>query len=170
MSDEIILALMGIISSIGGTVVVHVFRRMNRTDTERRHELETTRLQRDQLLTRVADLEKETERLETVEAQLRVVYKMVEDLQTWKEQATHDINNKDKEIDRLRSCLSESEKQNAALFESSKAFKVENKTMRDMIALLGLRLAEDKPDPPTPPGPTAPDSAPNEFSKLPKAA
>ena len=29
---------------------------------------------------------------------------------------------------------------------------------------------DDKPDPPTTPGPKAPDSAPNEFSKLPKAA
>ena len=62
------------------------------------------------------------------------------------------------------------EKQNADLFEANKLLKNDNKTMRDMVALLGLRLAEDKPDPPTTPGPTAPDSAPNEFSKLPKAA
>ena len=170
MSDEIILALMGVISTIGGTVVAYVIRRLNQADIARRHELETTRQQRDQLLTRVADLEKETGRLENVESQLRVVYKMVEDLQTWKTKAEAAIEGKDRKIDSLETENKRLEKLSEELFAKARDSQIENKTMREMVALLGLQLAEDKPDPPTTPGPTAPDSAPNKFSKLPKAA
>ena len=92
---EIILAIILALTSIGSAIVVYVIRRLNQSDAERRHELETTRLQRDRLLKRVTELEKDTERLEEVEAQLRIVYTMVEELQEWKKEAEVLLQEKD---------------------------------------------------------------------------
>ena len=142
MSDEIILAIIAALTGIGGTIATYVFRRLNQYDTEKRHELEATRQQRDDLLTRVTDLEEKSKRLEFVEKQVLVLTRSLDDLLEWKDGAEIKLQARKAEIDRLRAENDRIKDQNTKLGESKMELIHQVNAFQKAFTWMGLERAE----------------------------
>ena len=122
------------------------------------------------LESRLTEAEEQADRVPGLEGKVTILINQMATMQDTVETLHGELDIERREKERLSAENKRLEKQNDDLFEANKLLKNDKKTMLEVVALLGLRLAEDKSDPPPTPGPTAPDSAPNELGKLPKAA
>lgn len=142
MSDEIIVALITAVTTLGGGVVAYILRRLNQYDAEKRLELETTRQQRDQLITRVTDLEEKAKKVPELEKQLAVVCKQLEELQEWKDKAEIKLQERDATIERQSVEIDRLKDQNRELFDANKTLQIEVRTYQKALTWLGIERAE----------------------------
>jgi peptidoglycan hydrolase CwlO-like protein len=115
---------------------------------------------------RTADLaliEEQNKKINELKAQIGTLLKQMATMQESLETVQEQLENERRENERLIAENKRLEKLNGDLFETSKGLQIENKTFREAVALLGLKLADDEPEPP---GPKTPKSSPLRSERI----
>ena len=115
---------------------------------------------------RVADLaliEEQNKQIAELKTQIGTLLTQMATMQETVDSLQKKLDNERRENERLLAENKRLEKLNGDLFETSKGLQIENKTFREAVTLLGIKLSEDGPETP---GPKTPKSNPLRTERI----